>query len=67
MLNPASAKKSLTVDSPAFTPKSGNVQPVKNLGISPKAATAATFTPRGSGECIAESRSMSATYNLQEQ
>ncbi|TKA23804.1 hypothetical protein B0A50_07086 [Salinomyces thailandicus] len=46
------SKKSLNVDSPsftpAFTPKTAAAQPVR-LGISPKAAAAATFTPRGSG------------------
>ncbi|KAF2764489.1 hypothetical protein EJ03DRAFT_26451 [Teratosphaeria nubilosa] len=48
------SKKSLNVDSPSFTPtftpKMGNAQPVvKSLGLSPKAAAAASFTPRGSG------------------
>ncbi|SMR46082.1 unnamed protein product [Zymoseptoria tritici ST99CH_3D1] len=42
-------KKSLNVESPAFTPKSPNVQPAKTVLMSPKAAIAATFTPRGSG------------------
>ncbi|KAK5132366.1 hypothetical protein LTR08_009137 [Meristemomyces frigidus] len=45
-------KRTLNVESPAFTPiftpKTTHAQPVK-LGISPKAAAAATFTPRGSG------------------
>lgn len=49
MLNPGSVKKFLTVESPAFTPKAASAQPVKNMVISPKAAAAATFTPRGSG------------------
>ena len=48
MLNNGSSKKSLNVDSPAFTPKTSNAQLAK-IGISPKAAAAATFTPRGSG------------------
>ncbi|CAK4030109.1 related to PAB-dependent poly(A)-specific ribonuclease subunit pan3 [Lecanosticta acicola] len=42
------SKKSLNVDSPAFTPKIGHAQLAK-VGISPKAAAAAAFTPRGSG------------------
>ncbi|KAI7282375.1 PAB-dependent poly(A)-specific ribonuclease subunit pan3 [Hortaea werneckii] len=45
-------KKSLNVESPSFTPnftpKTVAAQPAR-LGISPKAAAAATFTPRGSG------------------
>ncbi|KAI7515213.1 hypothetical protein KC331_g22494, partial [Hortaea werneckii] len=45
-------KKSLNVESPSFTPnftpKTAAAQPAR-LGISPKAAAAATFTPRGSG------------------
>ena len=44
-----SLKRSLNVESPAFTPKMATAQPVK-FGISPKAAASATFTPRGSGE-----------------
>ncbi|EME86281.1 uncharacterized protein MYCFIDRAFT_40108 [Pseudocercospora fijiensis CIRAD86] len=44
-----SSKKSLSVESPAFTPKTTNAVPVKNIGISPKAVGAPTFTPRGSG------------------
>ncbi|EME48099.1 hypothetical protein DOTSEDRAFT_167686 [Dothistroma septosporum NZE10] len=42
-------KKSLSVESPSFTPKPVNAQPAK-IGISPKAASAAAFTPRGSGK-----------------
>ncbi|KAK5116412.1 hypothetical protein LTR62_007959 [Meristemomyces frigidus] len=46
-------KKSLNVESPAFTPNftppTTKVLPVKSLGLSPRAAGAATFTPRGSG------------------
>ncbi|EMC92217.1 hypothetical protein BAUCODRAFT_151644 [Baudoinia panamericana UAMH 10762] len=46
-------KKSLNVESPAFTPnftpKISAAQPVKSFGISPKFATAAAFTPSGSG------------------
>ncbi|KAM0713616.1 hypothetical protein Q7P37_010578 [Cladosporium fusiforme] len=43
--------KSFNVESPSFTPKTLAAQPAqpKNMGISPKAAAAATFTPRGSG------------------
>jgi len=45
--------KSLNVESPAFTPNftpiPAKAQPAKNLGLSPKAAGAAAFTPRGSG------------------
>ncbi|KAK3679109.1 PAB-dependent poly(A)-specific ribonuclease subunit 3 [Vermiconidia calcicola] len=45
-------KKTLNVESPAFTPaftpKGMSAQPAK-MGISPKAAAAAAFTPRGSG------------------
>ncbi|KAI4757351.1 PAB-dependent poly(A)-specific ribonuclease subunit pan3 [Aureobasidium sp. EXF-3400] len=44
-----SAKRFLNVDSPSFKPLSpvtNNVQPVKALGISPKAASAAVFTPK---------------------
>lgn len=52
MLNNGSSKKSLNVDSPAFTPKTSNAQLAK-IGISPKAAAAATFTPRGSGMPVA--------------
>ena len=48
-----SPKKSLNVESPAFTPNftanTANV-PSKRMGLSPRAAAAATFTPRGSGE-----------------
>ncbi|KAF2726055.1 hypothetical protein K431DRAFT_214020 [Polychaeton citri CBS 116435] len=49
--------KSLNVESPSFTPKTTAAQPAqpqtqKALGISPKAAAAATFTPRGSGSQI---------------
>ena len=55
MLNMGSPKKSLNVESPSFTPtftpQSGNAQPAK-MGISPKAATAAAFTPRGSGTSL---------------
>ncbi|KAF2162145.1 hypothetical protein M409DRAFT_69355 [Zasmidium cellare ATCC 36951] len=45
------SKRSLNVDSPAFTPtpKNATVQPAK-VGISPKTVAAATFTPRGSGK-----------------
>jgi len=50
---PNSPKKSFNVESPSFTPKTLAAQPAvtqaKNIGISPKAAAAATFTPRGSG------------------
>lgn len=49
LLNFESSKRSLNVDSPAFTPTPKIVQPAK-VGISPKAVAAATFTPRGSGE-----------------
>ncbi|TKA70955.1 hypothetical protein B0A55_07380 [Friedmanniomyces simplex] len=46
-------KKSLNVESPSFTPnftpKPANALPVKGTGLSPKAAGAAAFTPRGSG------------------
>lgn len=47
----SSNKRSLNVDSPAFTPtpKNATTLPAK-IGISPKAAAAATFTPRGSGK-----------------
>ncbi|KAH0002536.1 PAB-dependent poly(A)-specific ribonuclease subunit pan3, partial [Aureobasidium melanogenum] len=44
-----SAKRFLNVDSPSFKPLSpvtNSVQPAKNLGISPKAASAAVFTPK---------------------
>ncbi|KAH0293523.1 PAB-dependent poly(A)-specific ribonuclease subunit PAN3 [Aureobasidium namibiae CBS 147.97] len=44
-----SAKRFLSVDSPSFKPLSpvtNNVQPAKTLGISPKAASAAVFTPK---------------------
>lgn len=49
LLSSDSSKRSLNVESPAFTPKIGHAQPVK-IGISPKAVAAATFTPRGSGK-----------------
>lgn len=49
------AKRFLTVDSPSFTP----LAPVTNTqsaqraaGISPKAATAAIFTPKGAGKIL---------------
>ncbi|KAK3109848.1 PAB-dependent poly(A)-specific ribonuclease subunit 3, partial [Teratosphaeriaceae sp. CCFEE 6253] len=46
-------KKSLNVESPSFTPNftpnPAKALPVKSLGLSPKAAGAAAFTPRGSG------------------
>ncbi|KAK3670971.1 PAB-dependent poly(A)-specific ribonuclease subunit 3 [Recurvomyces mirabilis] len=46
-------KKSLNVESPAFTPnltpQNAKALPAKSLGLSPKVAAAATFTPRGSG------------------
>lgn len=46
----SSIKHSLNVDSPAFTPLSPNLPAVnKSLGISPRAAAAAVFTPGGSG------------------
>lgn len=47
-----SSKRSLNVDSPSFTPTAKNATPIPaaKIGISPKAAAAATFTPRGSGE-----------------
>jgi len=48
MLSQDLSKRALNVESPAFTPKTSNVQPAR-LGISPKAVTAAAFTPRGSG------------------
>lgn len=51
-MNSPNPKKSFNVESPSFTPKTLAAQPAlpqKNLGISPKAAAAATFTPRGSG------------------
>ncbi|THX77897.1 PAB-dependent poly(A)-specific ribonuclease subunit pan3 [Aureobasidium pullulans] len=44
-----SAKRFLNVDSPSFKPLSpvtNSAQPVKALGISPKAASAAVFTPK---------------------
>ncbi|GAB7359922.1 hypothetical protein MBLNU230_g7448t2 [Neophaeotheca triangularis] len=49
-----SGKKSLNVASPSFTPRPVNApstdpQVAKPLGISPRAAAAAAFTPRGSG------------------
>ncbi|WPH03530.1 PAB-dependent poly(A)-specific ribonuclease subunit pan3 [Acrodontium crateriforme] len=53
------AKKSLNVDSPSFTPKSPNAVPAKVIGISPKAAAAATFTPRGSGAATPATKSHS--------
>jgi PAB-dependent poly(A)-specific ribonuclease subunit 3 len=53
MLKLHSPKKSFNVESPSFTPKTLAAQPAivqqKNMGISPKAAAAAAFTPRGSG------------------
>lgn len=49
MLTMSRAKKSLNVESPAFTPKPGTVQIAKGMSLSPKAVSAATFTPRGSG------------------
>jgi hypothetical protein len=55
ILSNCSSKKSLNVDSPSFTPnytpKPANALPAKSLGLSPKAAAAASFTPRGSGMC----------------
>lgn len=50
--HPSSPKKSFNVESPSFTPKTfaaQPAQPTRSAGISPKAAAAATFTPRGSG------------------
>ncbi|KAF4553483.1 PAN2-PAN3 deadenylation complex subunit PAN3-like protein [Elsinoe fawcettii] len=45
------SKRFLSVDSPSFTPlaPATNNQTVKPIGISPKAAAAAIFTPRSSG------------------
>ena len=44
-----SSKKRLNVDSPSFTPSSlaVNGQPSKSSGLSPKAAIAAPFKPKG--------------------
>ncbi|KAK0924772.1 PAB-dependent poly(A)-specific ribonuclease subunit 3 [Friedmanniomyces endolithicus] len=46
-------KKLLNVESPSFTPnftpKPANALPVKGIALSPKAAGAPAFTPRGSG------------------
>ena len=45
-----SIKKRFNIASPSFTPSSlavnGNHNPVKTLGLSPKAANAAPFKPR---------------------
>ncbi|KAK4632546.1 PAN2-PAN3 deadenylation complex subunit PAN3 [Fulvia fulva] len=54
-------KKSLNVESPSFTPKPMNVQPAK-IGISPKAASAAAFTPRGSGKALCGDVKIMLTY-----
>lgn len=56
LLKVESSKRSLNVDSPAFTPtpKNAAVQPAK-VGISPKTVAAATFTPRGSGKRLKKS------------
>ncbi|KAI5367869.1 Putative protein kinase-like domain superfamily, PAN2-PAN3 deadenylation complex subunit PAN3 [Septoria linicola] len=43
------SQRALNVQSPAFTPTLAQTKPAKQIGISPKAAAAATFTPRGSG------------------
>ena len=42
-----SLKKRLNVDSPTFTPASLSVSGTKSSGISPKAAHAAVFKPKG--------------------
>ncbi|KXT06581.1 hypothetical protein AC578_8586 [Pseudocercospora eumusae] len=63
-LNNAS-KKSLSVESPAFTPKTTNAVPVKNIGISPKAAGVAPFTPRGSGAATPAAPSHSKEPSLE--
>ena len=42
-----SLKKRLNVDSPTFTPASLSVTGTKSTGISPKAAHAAIFKPKG--------------------
>lgn len=44
------SQRALNVQSPAFTPTLAHAKPVKQMGISPKAAAAAAFTPRGSGK-----------------
>ncbi|KXT09049.1 hypothetical protein AC579_4716 [Pseudocercospora musae] len=59
------SKKSLSVESPAFTPKTRTAVPVKNIGISPKAAGVAPFTPRGSGAATPAAPSHSKEPSLE--
>nr|OQO23926.1 hypothetical protein B0A51_11556 [Rachicladosporium sp. CCFEE 5018] len=57
-------KKSFNVESPSFTPKGpAPVQSPKIAGLSPRAAHAATFTPRGSGSVTPASSSHSKTLS----
>ncbi|KAK6431521.1 PAB-dependent poly(A)-specific ribonuclease subunit 3 [Oleoguttula sp. CCFEE 5521] len=60
----SSRKKSFNVESPSFTPKGpAPVQSPKIAGLSPRAAHAATFTPRGSGSVTPASSSHSKTLS----
>ncbi|KAF2485613.1 hypothetical protein BDY17DRAFT_108439 [Neohortaea acidophila] len=55
-------KKALNIDSPAFTPTFSPTIPsvqLSKLGISPKAASAAVFTPKGSGAVTPATKSHS--------
>ncbi|KAI5246881.1 PAB-dependent poly(A)-specific ribonuclease subunit pan3 [Aureobasidium subglaciale] len=59
-----SAKRFLNVDSPSFKPLSpvtNSVQPAKTLGISPKAASAAIFTPKLTAAAPATAAKQSST------
>lgn len=49
-LTDSRSNRALNVQSPAFTPTLAHARPAKPIGISPKAAAAATFTPRGAGK-----------------
>lgn len=57
------SKRFLNVDSPSFTPlaPATNSQPAKPIGISPKAAAAAIFTPRSTATPVNHAQGRAAT------